>query len=255
MSWVDDVTRFVVITNNYCSFNCWKCNHHQDKPWGSVPYIKAIRNIELVHVWSFIKNMKGTVKEVRLTGGEATCMNPKKLSQIMGAFKDKDIKTGLLTNGWGVKSFSPKDFKDLDYVVLDNHGFNHDHIKWCRRYFDLIGVEIHVVTRLHHYDIDEAANMPHDGSRCSMWLRIPSLCRDVVFPCCNLPVVDGGRMDVYDALRKAGWSVNNPDLLETISDKDTIPDLVHDVCLQRCYAQNLEKATKKKLTFGGKVTV
>jgi hypothetical protein len=171
---------------------------------------------------------------VQLTGGEPTLIDPQKLRAICDAVHGVGRIVGLLTNG---ARLHPVEW--FDYVRLDDHGVNRgDLAPWRnaltqrRRLFEVYPKTYHQDT-LHAMD----GNVTK-GARCTNWLRPITLWKSVVYPCCNAMCLEWWHHTeaITEALRGAGWTVQNPDLYETMTQwRETLPAAFYRLCTLGCW--------------------
>lgn len=189
---------------------------------------------KLTDITKFLEHMK-TFKPgstVMVTGGEPT-MSPH-LGAVAKMIRDNGFKSAMLTNCYKLIPL-----KWFDYIILDYHGVNKGEfelwkaaLKESRRWWDMSPKHM-------HQDIPYAMkDNITKGARCSNWLTNYTLWQDVVYPCCNMMCVEWWH-DTEEAtmvLREAGWTVDNPNLVETIKNwRGTLPAEVYRLCMLKCW--------------------
>lgn len=237
---------FYVNVTNYCNLDCFSCSVLCDKPMGSNCFRDVPRNQDLSSLNKFLDLIKDFRIDhwIRLGGGEPTATGYTYLKELVNIVKCHNRKICLLSNGFKLSEFDPHLF---DFIQLDNHGTNQKDIDNCIERFKSnkygsYGVIIHKW----HRDLEHQrkTNLVSWGLNCPAWLRQITLWQDVVYPCCNFPYFDGWDNDTIgtDSLKKTGWSVENPNLKETIEDwKNTIPNEVIRKCIFSCWNGKNEK--------------
>ena len=240
--------RFLVLTNNSCNIDppCYSCSAKCDTPWGSNPFrwephITPLRSIE-----KFLDLIKGYRPKhwIRLSGGETTLCGPDYIESICEISHQHGRNISLLTNGARMLECDPHWF---EFIHLDEHIVNTGLIKEIRKYFKEVGFKRYMVwvTKEHRNLELQRTNHITEGLRCAAHMEAITLWRDTVYPCCVLPFLDGwnGDTKVRDSMNASGWTLNNPNLVETM--KNWINTLQADAvfaCHTQCWkgGPNLE---------------
>jgi len=218
--------RGIIMLTSECNLRCFGCVARG-------PYWRS-EVARLDHIIGFLRILKELDPggQVHLTGGEPTLYNDiEKVAFLVATY---GFKLGMLTNGARLV-----DLTNFDYIYVDDHGVNRGAVErlveHCRGYPHL---EWGVKSSLWHRDTAECleGNITK-GARCQGWMASLMLRGDVFYPCCVLPTVDfwRGGSEVEDALREAGWHVDNPDAADYVRRwRETLPGVVFKVCALDC---------------------
>lgn len=231
--------KIVLNANNYCNLECFSCVSLCDTPMGSNVWRDRPRVMDpeiLDRALSELTRYKA-YDGVNFAGGEPTAIPVKDLEELASVVRDHGLKVLMLTNGFGVDKLDPWDF---DYFTLDDHGINVEAIKRSVAHLNSHGFEnyyVHVA-RIHR-NFAKAREIPviTQGLKCPGWMDL-TLWLDLVYPCCGMPQLEGWDNDtvIRIALKKAGWTVENPKLSETLENwRETIPGEVIKKCLFSCW--------------------
>lgn len=230
--------------NNFCNLQCFSCVSLCDKPMGENVWRDQPRtmNPEILDVALKALMEYDKYEAVTFAGGEPTASPIKELKELAFIVRENDLKSIVLTNGYRVNKL---DLWDFDYFVLDDHGINEGDIRSSIRYFKEHGFQRYNVisTRLHR-DFSKAREkgIVSRGLHCSGWGSL-TIWKDLIYPCCSMPQLEGWDNDkvVSDSLFKAGWTVSNPDLVDTLKNwKNTIPGEVLKKCYFSCWRDHKE---------------
>lgn len=234
--------RFIINMSNYCNLKCFSCSSLCDKPFNN-PYRDKPRIQSLENIENFARAIEGWEKEryVRLSGGEPMMCGADHLHKTADILHKYGRFVSLLTNCYRFEDVDPFRF---DQVILDDHTpINKELLeKGVKRMerFRYDTWEVWDSTR--HRDLElQRQGRKGDlskGLRCLAWMDTIALWRDVVYPCCNMYYLEGWtRSDrISRALRKAGWTVENPELLNTLINwRETIPGEAIKTCLLSCW--------------------
>lgn len=215
-----------IFLNRYCNLNCYSCAALGMNP---KPDETSIEDIEL-----FLIQMNNLLpgSTVMITGGEPT-MSPQ-LEQVTQLIRENGFKSAMLTNCF---KFVPLDW--FDFIILDYHGINEGEFELWREALTNSGRWWDLRMKHMHQDIPYAMeNNITKGARCLNWLTNYTLWKDIIYPCCNMMCVEWWNEtdEATLALREAGWTVHNPDLVETIKNwRETLPAEVYRLCTLKCW--------------------
>ena len=227
--------RLVAILNNYCNLGCYSCSSLCHLPFGN-PFRDEPRTMSPDDLDKAIKGVLGYthIDYVHLLGGEATLLDLKPYTEVV---KGYDLMISLLTNGYGVLKV---DLDEFDYIILDDHGVNHEDITRALNYFEENNFKSYYVREtLKHFDIGETLTRSgtSNGLKCRGWMK-PTIYRDLIYPCCVMVELEGwiGDTVISDSLRRHGWTTDNPDLSDTLKKwRETIPAEVVKRCNLSCW--------------------
>ncbi len=219
-----------IFLNRYCNLNCFSC-----AALGMNPETDET-TLEEIH--TFLERMRGYKQgsTIMLTGGEPTMIEREKMESICWKIRNMGHKTALLTNGYRMTLELSKLF---DYIVLDDHGVNSDKISGLQRVLEPTGKLVNVTAKQFHQDIRFAMkDNVTKGARCNNWLKPLTLWKNIVYPCCNMMCVEWWHKTnvVTKALFDAGWHIDNPSLLLTITNwRMTLPAEFYRLCSLGCW--------------------
>lgn len=261
---VQDFSYFEIFTNNYCNLRCAHCSALCNIPLSKDavnPFRRDATIASLEYADLFCKRFKGIGEGDfhRLSGGEPTAV-PVFTEQLIYLLTSYGRRVDILTNGYALFDLKRKALKKLSRVVLDNHGVNADHVKDCKRYVEKQGVPVEVWNMTFHYDLNAARQHPSNkGLRCDGWMTTPTMMPDgVIYPCCSLHWVMAREKNtqVRDALKEAGWIIQNEGVAETMRDHaNTVPAVAIEHCENRCWQPNPGVVPHKTLSFPKDVSV
>lgn len=233
-----------IITNNYCNLHCEWCSFMCHQPFSKDSSIISHRekwDMPESEARLFCERFKGHYEESvhKLLGGETTAMPPEKLYAIIDVFNEYGRSLKLLSNGFNIMGLSKDYLKKLDYIELNDHGINHDHVAECFKYLKTF-YKGKLIRRQQseHYDLGKAQETCFPGAPCNSIMNPPVLCRGVIYPCCIHPGVElwSNNWGMSNSLKQAGWSLENPDVADVLKRwKQTIPDYVIESCNSRCW--------------------
>lgn len=224
--------RINIFLNRYCNLSCFSCAALGMDPPRDETTLEEI----IAFLQKMVYHDPGST--VMLTGGEPTAIDHGKLKEICDEIHDHGFKTAMLTNGFKI---APVEW--FDYIILDKHGINDADIKKWEKHLKAHGRDIDYREKYHHMDIPYSieGNITK-GARCNNWIHTLTLWRDVVYPCCNIMCVawwaDDYNKILAPALRKNGWTVDNPELANTIRNwRETLPAEVYRICTLLCWKE------------------
>lgn len=234
----NSLKQIILNVNNFCNLNCFSCASLCDKPFNN-PWRDEPRTIDPDEVKIALKQILkyDSFQVVTLTGGEPTATPLSILKRITTIIRIEGLKVCIYTNAYRIKELDPTFF---DYIVLDDHGTNSEDVRAAIEYFkEMRYKDYFVIETKYHRDYDLAFKKPHTspGVHCWGWLQ-PTIWLDVVYPCCHMGQMEGWSNDTVlrDSLRKAGWTIRNPELAEVMRDwRKTIPAEVIKRCLFSCW--------------------
>lgn len=175
--------------------------------------------------------------DIRLTGGEPTAVGPEIIHEMCNIVHKHGRKVDILTNGYRLQEIDPH---LLDFITLDNHGVNEQTIKECQQYLLEKGYKnFNIITYTHHRDLEsQRKGNISNGPKCMEWMDSILLWEETVYPCCVMPFLEGfdSNPRIGESLREAGWTIKNPNLVETLKDwHETIPAVVVRACVLGCW--------------------
>jgi hypothetical protein len=233
-----------IITNNYCNLHCEWCSLLCHLPFSKDSEIISHRekwDIPVSEAKLFCERFEGhyTNSIHKLLGGETTAMPSQRLYDIIDVFVEHDRKLKILSNGFNIFGLEKEYLNKLDSIELNDHGINHDHVVECFKYLKTF-YEGELVRRTQdeHYNLGEARKHCIPGDPCNSFMNPIVLSRGVMYPCCIHPGVElwNNNWDMSDALRKAGWGLDNPNVASVVANwKNTVPKYVIDQCSNNCW--------------------
>jgi len=240
--------RFLILTNNSCNIDppCYSCSAKCDTPWGSNPFRWEPHTTPIASIEKFLDLIDGYRPRywTRLSGGETTLCGPDYIEEVCELSHQHGRPISLLTNGARMLDCDPHWF---EFIHLDEHIVNSGLIAEVRKYFKDVGFSRYQVwVTKEHRDLDlQRKDHITEGLLCSANMEAITLWRDTVSPCCVLPFLDGWNNNtlVRESLRAAGWSLDNPNLIETMKDwRNTLPAEAVYACQTKCWkgGKNLE---------------
>ena len=141
----------------------------------------------------------------------------------------------------------------IDKITLDDHGINHKHVLDCLKYLkDYYNGEVQHLKVMVHYDLEQAKTNKQKGRKCKFWLVSPTMYKRVIYPCCTFPNIEcfDKHTKISDVLRKAGWILDNPYIIETLLNwKETIPEYVTEQCYNNCWRPFTSSGKAYKITL------
>jgi hypothetical protein len=210
-----------------------------DRPLGSNVYRDELRETTPENISRFLGLIDGWLPRagVRLTGGEPTCVAEaipdisKRVRNYHNRFLD------IVTNGFRLMELDPFLF---DFIHLDDHGVNRDLIEKCTEYLVEHGYKDFRIMRFdYHRDLElQRRGNVSNGLTCKDWMGSITLWEKTVYPCCVMHSIEGFENDprIGESLRKAGWTIDNLELLNTLRDwKNTVPAEVVRACVLGCW--------------------
>ncbi len=241
--------RFLIITNNFCDQTCYSCSTKCDTPWRSNPFRWEKHTTPLASIEKFQDLIDGYKPKHwnRLSGGETTLCGPDYVEEVCEISHQHGRAISLLTNGAKMLECDPHWF---EFIHLDEHIVNSDLIKEIRRYFKKVKFKRYQVwVTKEHRDLElQRTNHITKGPLCLDHMSAITLWRDTIYPCCVLPFLDGWNetkepsqdiefeSKIRLSLRKAGWDLDNPNLVETMKNwKNTLPPVAVNACKTQCW--------------------
>lgn len=238
------VQRWVVVTNNYCNLHCEACCTSCHLPLGSTVFGDKRYDIPIWELDQFLRMMPAN-QEIRLVGGETTCMPQYMVSAMIFLIRKHGHRSSLLTNGYALPELL--EVSKPDYVTLDDHGINHERVAECAESLESRGVPYEVVETLVHFDLEDAAKY-NDGVRCDEWFTKPALYNRVIYPCCSMMLINGGSKHLRYSLYEAGWTIDNPWWVQQFKESE-LPAMADEYCLKRCYMPKIWKGKPYNITL------
>jgi hypothetical protein len=182
-----------------------------------------------------------------LQGGEITVLPTNKISNYIDIFSKYGRKVGMKTNCFNVVEMTEDTLEKLACIHLTNHGINQKAVDVAFEYLEKnYSGEIVVTSVIDHRDmktlIKHGKGSVDQGVNCNHLLATMTYIPPVIYPCCNSWAIMHNLNDAYvhNLLIDAGWSINNPDLKETIANwRQTLPQIFFEkLCAESCYLTN-----------------
>lgn len=245
---------FVIKTSNYCNLHCEHCSVMCD-----VPLNPKNKNIFRRERWElslddlalFCERFKGVGEKAKhcITGGELTVLPVEKIEQIIDILSSYNRRIEVLTNGFNLMGISKATINKVYSIILGDHGINHKLIEECKKYLEsFYKGQIHVVASSVHYNLEVSRRHPSNkGKPCRFMMRNPALWGSTIYPCCAIPyvMVFNNNTLMRDELVKAGWTINNEDVVNTLRNwRETLPKYVLDQCENNCWQPNYTAGTR-----------
>jgi len=234
---------------NMCNLHCDYCDNgcsipfskDNDKIFRRKPYI-----VQPEEITKFCHTLKGFGEQNLhiLQGGEITVLPLDNIVQYIEIFCSFGRKVGLRTNGYNVCRLPIEILNQLECIYLNSHGTNQKAIDFCYNYLTkhYIGKVI-IEKNVYHRNLDSLVNNGkgtiEQGKKCSYLLATLTSIPPVVYPCCNswalMNALNSSK--IRDALVNAGWTVDNPQLMETLMNwRQTLPRVFYKFfCADSCY--------------------
>lgn len=251
-SWIDNVDRWILFTNNRCNLHCEMCSSGCNRSIGTHPFQAMAWEVDVDDVALFLGHLRQLNKkqEIRLLGGETTMLPWKKLYLIINMIKTEGHSLSLLTNGFGLPIMDLEQLQKIDRIVLNDHGPNHQIIGECvDRLHDLGHTDFEVIRHKYHYNLEEsAAHVQNKGKNCFQWLTLPAIYDRVLYPCCSMMQLKEGQRDSWMSLKRSGWHLDNPSLMTDIQDLSSLKPMIFQRCFNECYMPDIHLGTKIQLT-------
>ena len=249
---------FAIKATNSCNLHCEYCTNGCDMPIST-----NNKNIHRREKWElslddlvlFCERLKG-YKEQELhtiTGAEPTMLPLKKLEEMILILEKYNRKIAIHTNGFNLLGIDEKILIKIYMIKLADHGINTELWKRCRLKLAKVYKGKILLEDVHsHYNLREAKEHPSNkGKACYRWAKDIELLSPILYPCCNLPWL--GYLDnnktIEGEMEKAGWTIHNKNLVDTISNIETIPSYAINQCRNNCFKPNIQVASMKKITL------
>ncbi len=234
---------------NICNLHCDYCDNGCNTPFSKNSY-KVFRRkpyiIQSEEITKFCHVHKGVGEQNIhiLQGGEITLLPLNIIVQYIEIFRSFRRKVGLRTNGYNVCRIPIDNLNQLECIYLNSHGTNQMAIDLCYNYLTkhYLGKVI-IEQSFYHRDLDSLVNNGkgtiEQGKKCSYLLATLTSIPPVIYPCCNswalMNALNSSIM--RDALVDAGWTLDNPKLIETLIHwRQTLPRIFYEVfCADSCY--------------------
>lgn len=249
MSWLSNVNRWIILTNNYCNLNCEKCSTGSNRTVGSHPFQSMSWTINPQDVAHFLWHLSPRKTEIRLLGGETTAMPWDTLYDIIDLIKTDEHKLSMLTNGFGLQRMARSALTAFDNFVLNAHGTNDLVIRECEDLLRTYEIPFETIRHGYHFDLEEAAaHVLNKGRNCHQWLSLPCLYDKVIYPCCSMMQLKEGKRDTWASLKRSGWHLENPKLMTDILDMSTLEPMIFQRCFNECYMPDIHRGRRYKIT-------
>jgi len=208
----------------------------------------------------FCERFKGVAEEtahIRLFGGEFTALPIRKMEEIIETFHSYGRRMWLLTNGFNLLGLDKTHLNMIQNITLDDHGINHNHVMNCLSHLKgFYSGKADRMVILTHWNLETAMKHPSNrGLACKPLKNFAidlTFYRSAIYPCCNGPGVEAYNktMKINEALIDAGWTLHNPDVLNTLNNwKKTLPQTFIDMCLNHCWRPHWRIGAKTTITL------
>lgn len=249
---------FILVLINRCNLHCEQCITMCNRPLNpNSPHeiLREYYEIPVSDVERFCQLFEGHGEGnyVRITGGEPTFLAEDKFTEIIEVLKKHGRRIWMITNGYGMLNLPDRVLKSIDRYTLDDHGINHEHmLKVAKRLKKLDVTNIrHLETRI-HYDCITACDNPKNRGKCKAIMQSPTIYKGTVYPCCRIPFIEIFRKEEETTrqLRKAGWTLDNGNLVETMKNwRNTIPKNPWTLCQEHCWKPHFTKYNPTPITL------
>lgn len=239
---------------NICNIHCTHCDNDAHLPFSKnhdliyrrKPLIARSSDIE-----AFCELLAGVGESDPhlLTGGEITALPISTIVSYIDVLHRYGRNVGMRTNGYNVCGIPKEKLQLLDRIHLNAHGVNQAAIEASSTYLDkhFRGTLILEET-LQHRDLRSIVNHRRgtieQALTCDHLLSTLTFLPPVVLPCCNTwALMNALNSDwMMTALTKAGWTIYNPDLRQTLQDwRRTLPqEFLQMFCADSCYKTTSE---------------
>ena len=228
MKWLKESKRVVITTNNYCNLQCPRCvtgcdkighEWNKDGPW----------EVDLEDVRLLLDKIGEHIPEIRLLGGEVTAMPLDKVKALIDLIVSYDIPLSILTNGYKILNLDKEYLTKFEYIVLDGHGINEDHL-------DNIEVElkkmeilkVHRLKRYDYFDVEFCAEHLPKTEECIILNGLIGFYKGTLYPCC-CPYYN--KEDIGSIM--GSWNVHSPEFINVVSAYD-LPEAFWTYCYNSC---------------------
>ncbi len=234
---------------NMCNLHCDYCDHGCHIPFSkdsSKLFRKNLFMIQPEEIEKYCHVLAGIGERDLhlLQGGEITVLPVDMIVRYIEIFYAYGRKVGLRTNGYNLTGIPIGILNQLEFIFLNSHGTNQEAINHCYDYLTKHYVgKVIMEQNYHHRDLDSLVNHGigtiEQGLKCDHLLSTLTSIPPVIYPCCNgwalMNALNSSSM--RDALVDAGWTLNNPRLIETFSDwRQTLPSIFFKAfCADSCY--------------------
>lgn len=251
---------FVIKVNNYCNLHCEHCTNNCDvplNPRNDNIFRREKWELPIEDLVTFCERFKGIGESNfhHLTGGEVTMMPIGKVEEIIEVLDSYKRKMSIQTSAYNLVEIDKSSINKIALIKLADHGINSEHIEDSRRYLKTFYKgEIKNETMKSHWELTVAMRHPiNRGKKCRFWMRNPLIFGSIIYPCCNTPFImlKNNNTVMREELIKAGWSVYNDDITETMRNwRSTIPKYVIDQCENNCWRPRISVGQgKTKITL------
>ncbi|MCQ8129472.1 hypothetical protein [Methylomonas rivi] len=237
---------------NKCNLHCDHCDVGCHLPisksspniFRQAPFVAESHDIE-----KFCEAFVGVGEENLhlLQGGEITILPMKRITRYVEVLSAYGRKVGMRTNGYNVVGIPDNTLSKLSCIYLTTHGVNQQAIDTAceylaRNYHGKVVVDRVIDHRNMETLIKHGQGSVEQGLKCNHLLATMTYIPPVIYPCCNSWSIMHNLNDahVHNLLIAAGWSVNNPNVKETVANwKQTLPrEFFENLCADSCYLTN-----------------
>lgn len=246
---ISEKVTFRIIVTNACNLHCTFCDVGCDQPIkksSSHIFRQTAFNMDEKSAEDFCQSFIG-IGETNLhviQGGEATMLPIKRLSKIIDIFSDYGRKIGLKTTGYNLNQLPVDSLNKLSHITLTDHGTNEVAINVSKKYLELHykgkwGIDVVTEHRNTQEIMKHNLGTINQGLSCEQIMSTMTFISPVLYPCCNSWAIMHNLNEdkLRQALILAGWTIDNPNLLQTIRNwRQTLPSMfLKSICAKSCY--------------------
>ena len=238
-----------IITTNTCNLHCTFCDVGCDQPIkksSSHIFRQSPFTLEEDSLEKFCKIFSGIGEENLhvLQGGEVTMLPIKKLVRMIDILSEYNRAVSLKTTGYNLTQIPIQSLNKIQHITVTDHGINSDAVKASKSFLanNYKGEwEINRVTE--HRNTQEVVRHNQGdakfGLSCDHLMSTLTFITPVIYPCCNSWAImhNLNEDDLRTSLISAGWTIDNPDLVSTLSNwRESIPKMfLNSICAGSCY--------------------
>lgn len=234
---------------NACNLHCDFCDHDAHLPFNKTGP-KHFRRKPLVATPELLERFCEALSGVGeqephvLQGGEITVLPVSSITRMIGVLRSYGRRIGMRTNGYNLTGIPLDSLNELNFIYLNAHGNNQGAIDHCREFLAR-NYQGEILNEEHYHHRDLRAFLNHGQGTvaqaldCSHLLSTLTLLPPIIHPCCNSWALMNALNDanMAELLVAAGWTLDNPDLKETLADwRRTLPrPFLERFCANSCY--------------------
>lgn len=246
---------------NHCNLHCENCgamSHLGIRKDSPCIWMRRLWEMEPSTAMLFCERFHGVGEADwhNLTGGEPTAMKLSHLEALIDVFHHYGRALTIRTNAYGLRCLPEEYVQKFARIWLDDHDINagvvQETLIWLRTFYKGVARHQHIPS---HHDWVAAwnAGKVHRTQPCGQWFRYLLVNpRGIVYPCCGMPgiVAIANEERIEAELRKAGWCLENRNLVETLKNwRKTVPSYIMETCLQRCYYPEYKRFPAARITL------